>query len=70
MNFLNKLVGSDENGKYPIVTSGVLLNDEILEKVEGHPKGILNIASWDLSEKTDINNKFVEAYKEIMSMPV
>lgn len=64
VDFLNKLNQSEENGQYPIVTSGVLLNDEVLEKVTGNPKGIYNFATWDVSETSDANKKFVENYKE------
>lgn len=57
-SFLNNLINSDYNGKYPIVTSGVLLNSEILEKVKGIPKNIYNICSWDKSLKNKNNEKF------------
>ena len=63
-DFLNKLSKSPENGKYPIVTSGVLINDEVLENVEGMPENVFNVVSWDVSDETDENKKFVETYKE------
>lgn len=64
VDFLNKLVNSDENGKYPIVSSGVMLNDEIIDKVNKPVKSIYNVASWDPSDNTEENQKFVKNYKE------
>lgn len=64
VSFLNKLGESHENGKYPIVTSGVLLNDEIIEKVEYSPAKVFNVSSWDLSDNNEDNIKFIEAYNE------
>ncbi|MEP5341634.1 MAG: ABC transporter substrate-binding protein [Algibacter sp.] len=64
VSFLNKLGQSKENGKYPIITSGVLLNDEIIEKVENIPENVFNVASWDLSDEHVDNKAFIETYKE------
>jgi ABC-type branched-subunit amino acid transport system substrate-binding protein len=64
VSFLNKLGQSHENGKYPIVTSGVLLNDEIIERVEYSPAKVFNVSSWDLSDNNAANIKFIEAYNE------
>jgi branched-chain amino acid transport system substrate-binding protein len=63
VNFLNNLSKSPENGMYPIVTSGVLLNDEVLNKVEDTPKNIYNVTSWDVSDTSDNNKEFVSTYK-------
>lgn len=65
ISFLNNLINSDENGLYPIVTSGVLLNDEILKNVNGVPKNIYNICSWDKSLKNKINEKFTTDIKDL-----
>lgn len=64
VDFLSKLSKSEMNGKYPVVSSGVLLNDEIIEKVEGTPKDVFNIMSWDLSDQSPENVRFVETYEE------
>lgn len=64
VNFLNKLSNSPENGKYPIVTSGVMIDDDTLEKVEGVPKEIFNVVSWDVSDDSKENEKFVSSYKD------
>jgi len=64
VDFLNKLTNSEYNGKYPIVTSGVMLNDEITSKVDKPIKKIYNISSWDASDKTEANQKFVQKYKK------
>lgn len=63
VDFLTKLSESPQNGKYPIVSSGVMLNDEILEKVNEPIKEIFNVASWDVSDNSEKNRKFVENYK-------
>lgn len=63
VDFLNKLSQSEMNGKYPIVTSGVLINDEILEKVSGSSKDIFNVATWDLSDDNPSNVSFIENFK-------
>ena len=65
VNFLTKLSSSAENGVYPIVTSGVLLNDEILDKINGVPERIYNVSSWDSSDDTPENFLFMESYKHL-----
>ncbi|NHN28094.1 ABC transporter substrate-binding protein [Flavobacterium jejuense] len=64
ISFLNKLVQSSENGLFPIVTSGVMLNEEIVSNVDGLPKNIFNVCSWDKSLKNHINDKFTSELKE------
>ncbi|NVK66056.1 MAG: ABC transporter substrate-binding protein [Flavobacteriales bacterium] len=65
VGFLNKLNASQMNGKYPIVTSGVLINDEILDKVEGSPKEIFNVSSWDLSDDSSMNLAFIKEFRSL-----
>lgn len=64
VRFLNNLVNSSDNGKCNIVTSGVLLNREILDKVHGIPKGVHNVISWDKNLDSENNLDFVGRYNE------
>lgn len=63
VSFLNKLSASGYNGKYPIVTSGVMINDEILEQVHGTPQKIVNISSWDPVLDKPENKIFAEEFQ-------
>lgn len=64
VNFLTKLTQSAENGKFPIVTSGVLINDEIVSKIEGYPERIFNLATWDTSDDRPESKAFTENYRQ------
>lgn len=63
VDFLNKFSDSEMNGKHPVVSSGVLLNDEILEKVDKPSKDVFNVSSWDSSDESTDSKRFVEAFK-------
>ncbi len=65
VGFLNKFNSSPMNGKYPVVTSGVLISDEILEKVNGIIKDVYNISSWDDSDDHPENILFKEKFESL-----
>jgi branched-chain amino acid transport system substrate-binding protein len=64
VDFLNKFSQSEMNGKYPVISSGVLLNDEILDKVDQASKNVFNVSTWDASDESDENKRFIQAFAE------
>lgn len=70
VRFLNNWVNSAENGNQNIVTSGVLMNKEILEQVNGIPKNVHNVISWEPTLDNEKNRDFVKRYEERSENPV
>lgn len=64
VGFMQKWSVADVKEDFPVVSSGVLINDEILEKVNSVSGNVHNISSWDLCLPTDENKSFTKAYKE------
>ncbi len=64
VDFLNKLIRSDANGRYPIVTAGMMIDDEILAKVDGYPENIYRVSTWDKVDPNQENQLFLEEYKK------
>lgn len=64
VSFLNKLSNLEENGVHPIVASGVMLDKEILEKVNGTPKNFFNLTSWHPSLSSEQNRAVCSEFEE------
>lgn len=69
VDFLSKWSGADVKEQFPVVSSGVMINDEILEKVNAPSGNIHNICSWDLSLPNEQNQSFVNDYQEEFGKP-